>query len=75
MITKNQIKIQIVKELLDKKQITFEQCLILIEEPDEKVYKLENQWPSNTPIYRNSSGNHSANDTYTSSTTGEITIK
>ena len=55
MITKNQNKIQIIKELLDKKQITFEQCLILLEEQNEKVFQTENRWPSNNfnPSYGN----------------------
>ena len=75
MITKNQIKIQIVKELLDKKQITFEQCLILLEEPNEKVSKTENRLPSNDPY--NSSSNIYSNpyNGYTSNSTDDSTIK
>ena len=75
MITKNQIKIQIVKELLDKKQITFEQCLILLEEPNEKVSKTENRLPSNDPY--NSSSNIYSNpyNGYTSNCTDDSTIK
>jgi hypothetical protein len=75
MITKNQTKIQIVKELLDKKQITFEQCLILLEEPNEKVSKTENRLPSNNPY--NSSSNIYSNtyNGYTSNSTDDSTIK
>ena len=75
MITKNQIKIQIVKELLDKKQITFEQCLILLEEPNEKVSKTENRLPSNDSY--NSSSNIYSNpyNGYTSNSTDDSTIK
>lgn len=75
MITKNQTKIQIVKELLDKKQITFEQCLILLEELNEKVSKTENRLPSNDSY--NSSSNIYSNtfNGYTSNSTDDSTIK
>ena len=75
MITKNQTKIQIVKELLDKKQITFEQCLILLEEPNEKVSKTENRWPSNNSNYSYGSVYCASPNGYTSHITDDSTIK
>ena len=75
MITKNQIKIQIVKELLDKKQITFEQCLILLEEPNEKVSKTEYRWPSNNSNITSGSVYCASYNGHTSNSTGDSTIK
>lgn len=75
MITKNQTKIQIIKELLDKKQITFEQCLILLEEPNEKVHKTENRWPSNNSNSTSGSVYCYSNNGYTSNSTDDSTIK
>lgn len=48
MITKNKLKLQIVKELLDKKEISFEQALLLVDESptEEKLCTCKKAtWP------------------------------
>lgn len=74
MISTNNTKIQIVKELLDKKQITFEQALILIDEPKTCNCENKNNVPFSFPhsgyLYRSSTNDNtchsSLNDNFTS---------
>ena len=75
MITKNQDKIQIIKELLDKKQITFEQCLILLEESNEKVSQTENRLFSDGSNHTYGSIYCNSTNGYTSHSTDDSTIK
>jgi hypothetical protein len=58
MITKNKTKIQLVKELLEQEQITFEQSLILVEDSYEEIYNSENKFDCHNidSNYNNNSG-------------------
>lgn len=75
MITKNPQKIQIIKELLDKEHITFEHCLILLEENYEEIFKSEIKHSCSNPYCTSNCIYSNTHNGYTSNSTDDFTIK